>query len=602
MRLLSGFLLFAVVTSAPVLPAQEVASPPLRLSTYMTVDSVLSLAADADACNEAANVLKKLSISTVYMEVYRSGTTATPEQLQTVRDFLRENGFAVAGGIATVPGKGFGVPANAGLQWFNFQAPETQQALEQVMRQSAPLFDTFIVDDFLCSGDISEQSELARGNRDWPEYRRDLMVSVAQDVFLGPAKEANPNITMIIKYPQWYDLFHIFGYDVVREPKMFDGVYVGTETRGATTQRYGYVQPYEGFINYRWLAALSGAKIGGAWFDHGDCADYDFIDQAWQSVAAGAQELVFFHYGDLVQGHPDHQRLREQFPALAKLAVQVRENPVTGPVGYKPPHSDPGDERYIMDDIGMLGISLVPAPEFPEGATDIFLPTQAAADPDIAEKVDVARKSGRHIVMTPGFIAKASGGGEMPVWAGLAGPVTLQPLRAQAVLVNGQAQPVEHGLDLAADLKTDGAKVLLEAVVDGRNVPFLTSYAHGGSTISVINVRTFSQSDFDAVGEVLLAPRQLGLLSLPREWVDAIRAEFQSEPDWHFSAPARVSCQRFGNAGWLVQNYTAAPVKAVLSYTCAPEEDVLSNGVVILSERTVTIDLPPRQRAWVMQR
>ena len=577
----------------------------LRLSVYATAGAVVKMAESQSARDEALVAMSQLGITKIYVEVYRSGRVVRPDQLVIVRDFFRNNGVGVAGGIATVPGEGFGVAANEGLGWFNFQAPETRQGLEQVVRDSAPLFDTFIIDDFLCTGDTSEISNAARSDRTWSQYRRDLMVDVAQNVFIKPAKEVNPGIEMIIKYPQWYDLFHEFGYDVAREPALFDGVWVGTETRGSMTQRYGFVQPYEGFINYRWIAAQSGGKIRGAWFDYGDCGDFDFIDQAWQSVAAGAPELMIFSLGDVIKGHPDHKRLQEDFTALADLARFVRDNPVVGPVGYKPPNSDAGGDLYIMDFIGMLGVSLVPSPEFPADAATIFLATQAAADPDIAQKVEAALEAGRRIVMTAGFLASAPNPEQMAKLAGLKGPVSLQPLKADKVMVltlSGPSVPrpeeVEPALDLAADLQVETASPVLWAVVDGREVPFWTEQNAGDGKVFVLNARTFSREDFAAVNEVLLSPRLLGLLNIPMDWCEVIRAAMTTSVGYLRVSVPRVTCQQLGEAGWLIQNYLNSPVEATMM-SVYPLENALTGEPITKDIRGHQVKLPSRGRLWV---
>ena len=584
----------------PLLDLARQRASDLRLSVYATAGSVANMADSQSARDQALDAMRRLGIIRIYLEVYRSGTVVPPEKLIAVRDFFRGNAIAVAGGIATVPGKEFGVPANEGLGWFNFQAPETRSALEQVVRQSAPLFDTFIIDDFLCTGDTSEISNQARGGRTWSQYRLDLMVQVARDVFLKPAREVNPSIHMIIKFPQWYDLFHVYGYDVAREPEMFDGVRVGAETRGANTQRYGYVQPYEGFINYRWIAAQSAGKIGGAWFDHGDCNEFDFIDQAWQSVAAGAPELIFFHLGDIVKGHPDHARLQQDFTPLADLAAVVRDNPVVGTVAYKPPNSDAGGDLYIMDLIGMLGVSLVPSPVFPTDAAAIFLPTQAAADPEIVQKIHSALSAGRQIIMTPGFIAKSPDPEGIAKLAGLAHPVVLEQIKAETVPVGTEQVPVENGLDLAADLKVSGAEVLREVPVGDHNVPFLTSFAVNGGRVSVLNTRTFSQVDFDAVGEVLLSPRPLGLIHLPREWADYVRTELMRESEWQLRGPTRVTCQQLGHAGWLIQNYNNSAMEATMHFANSPRlQNALTGEPITVEKPGIKINLPARGRLWI---
>jgi hypothetical protein len=172
-----------------------------------------------------------------------------PELIEPSVNFLKENGFKVVGGIATVPGNDFRVKHEGPLGWFNWQNQKTRDDLRKVIEDSAPFFESFIVDDFLCTSDTSLESKAAKGERSWSEYRRELLTDLSRSVFIDPAKEKNPGIKMIIKYPQWYDRFHIFGYDVNTKTELFDGIWVGIESRSKYTQLFGFVQPYEGFVN-----------------------------------------------------------------------------------------------------------------------------------------------------------------------------------------------------------------------------------------------------------------------------------------------------------------------------------------------------------------
>ena len=128
---------------------------------------------------------------------------------------------------------------------------------------------------------------------------------------------------------------------------------------------------------YRWLAGIAGDKIGGAWFDHGDCAEHDFLDQAYTSVLAGASELVFFNFSNVMAGHPDHEKVIAEFDMLAEMAAFVREHPVVGVPAYKPPNSHPEKEPRVFDFVGMMGLPLVPCHEFPDDAQAAFFSIHA---------------------------------------------------------------------------------------------------------------------------------------------------------------------------------------------------------------------------------
>ncbi|MEN8191428.1 MAG: hypothetical protein ABFS12_01345, partial [Bacteroidota bacterium] len=215
----------------------------LQLSIYITAHAVNNLLADEAGMREAISIFQCNGITKAYIEVYRGGLIIEKSLLQKVRDRFLKNGINVVGGIATVPGKDFGVRQEAKLGWFNWQNPKTQNDLKKVVKMAAGVFDEFIVDDFLCTADTSDESKAAKGDKSWSQYRRDLLTELSTEIFIKPAKEVNPNIKMIIKYPQWYDRFHLFGYELAREPQLFDQVWVGTESRGQYTQRYGFVQP-----------------------------------------------------------------------------------------------------------------------------------------------------------------------------------------------------------------------------------------------------------------------------------------------------------------------------------------------------------------------
>ena len=567
----------------------------LRLSVYITAHSVQRHLSTVEGRREALSIMRCNGITKAYIEVYRSGLVIQPEVLKQAIDFFKQNGIDVTGGIATVPGGDFGVRQEAQLGWFNWQNPKTQADLKMVIEQSAPLFDVFIIDDFLCTADTSFESRQAKGDKTWSEYRRDLLVDFSTKLFIEPAKKANPDITMIIKYPQWYDRFHMFGYDPERESKLYDQIWVGTESRGQYTQRYGFVQPYEGFVNYRWLASIAGEKCFGAWFDHGDCDDLDFIEQAYQSVLAGAPELVIFHYDAIVQGHPGHHLLRINFEQLANIAHIIKDNPVQGIVGYKPPNSDAGGDLYIMDFIGMLGVPLVPESHFPAGAHSIFLPTQAASDENIVDKLLPLIERNATVVMTSGFLENAIGGEKLAKISGVEIESLPAPLSTKQI-VDGDSQIIlQHPLDLEAEIKTTNADVLLSANVRSKNVAFLTKSKT--LPVYVLNTHTFSQADFDAVGEVLLCPKPLGLMELPETWANVIRSAFVEKQSFQLKAPTRVTIQPFSDY-YMLHNYNISKVSVVLSIEADELVNVQSGQVLSKNqaEGGFLFEMEPRSR------
>lgn len=588
----------------------------LRFAAYTTSTQVEELARDEAARTRAWNAIQRMGITKVIIEVYRGGHVVSGADLTLVRDWLREKGLDVVGGIATVPGGDFGVRQEGPLDWFNWQNPKTQRDLREVMRSTAGIFDTFIVDDFLCTGDLSEESRSAKGERSWGAYRRALISEMAHSVLVGPAKEVNPSITMIVKYPQWYDRFHLFGYDTETLPRIFDQVWVGTETRGRTTQRFGFVQPYEGFVNYRRLADIAGRKIGGAWFDHGDCGPHDFLDQAYMSVLAGAREIVFFNLGDVIAGHPDHETVVAQFDRLADLAAFIRTHPVTGIPAYMPPNSEPAGDMFLIDYLGMLGIPLVPVHQFPENAPIIFLPAHAAANSQLVARVRRAHDRGARLILTTNLLIASSESRQLSRLAGLDQELRSQPLRAQLMPVappTPQREVTDVTVDLESPLEVEASPGDILCTAEGRRHALLVSGKIPANRIALLNTHTFSQADFDAVGEVLLCPRPLGLLALNGEPLRALRAAFRSEQDVMFDGPSCVTWQPLqdSDAGnCVVQNYSEHAVQVTLTVPLrggqpARFRDVFTGEVVAgrnsaaNTSATLDVTLPARGRVWI---
>jgi hypothetical protein len=119
--------------------------------------------------------------------------------------------------------------------------------------------------------------------------------------------------------------------------------------------------------------------------------------------------------------------------------------------------------------------------------------------------------------------------------------------------------------------------------------------------VAVINTHTFSQADFDAVGEVLLCPRQIGLLELPKSWVNQIRSVFNSEEDRILDAPSRVTFQKLNDGSFVVHNYNQE--KATVEISLPKEtsmEDGFTGQTLEISNNILKLEMQPRSRIWLI--
>jgi len=552
------------------------ASERLRISVYCTAGEVQQILATPDGKERVLRAIKPLAVSRLFLEGRRGDEYVPPEQLRELRDFFAAKGIPCSGGIATVPGATFGVRQTGGLDWLNWESPKTRAGVAEFFSQNAPVFDELIVDDFFCTGDVSPESELARGGRPWGDYRRDLLVSLIEPMIVKPTRAANRRTQLIIKFPQWYDRFHLFGYDPPRMSAQFDQVWVGTEVRDPNTQRWGFVQPTEGYMNFRWLTSVAGKKVRGAWFDHIECSAQNLVDQAYQSMLAGARELTLFHLGDLLTAHPGDALLAQRMPELRELALRVQGKSRRGIPFYKPPGSASDENMYLADYLGMIGLPILPVAQYPKEARVAFLPVQAAADAKLLERMQRHLKRGATLVVTPALL-RALG----PQATGLAsvdvGPTSV-PASAGHVQIAENRVTLDALLEVDASVRSNAAEIRVSASVDGRQVPFLTRNAVGRGHVLVLNVRTFSEQDFGKNGEWLLAPKQLGLSAIPQSLADEIRITLLAPIGVDFQAPAGVELVLIGKAA-CAYSFRAEPVQVQL--------------------RDRTVELPAHRLVWL---
>jgi hypothetical protein len=538
----------AAARDLPTPSNSQSAVSPLRIGVYATAGDVVQHLTQSAPRAQIAQLLDTLQVSRLFLEGRRGDEFVPPDKLAEVRDFFTSRGVECTGGIATVPGGEFGTRQQGALGWLNWESPRTRRDVAGFFTANAPVFTSLIVDDFYCTADDSTESAAARGARSWGEYRRDLLTGLLPELIVTPARAARPDVRLILKFPQWYDRFHLFGYDPARMMSPFDAIWVGTEVRNPLTRRMGFVQPTEGYINFRWLRSIGGEKVVGAWFDHIECSAQNFVDQAFLSVLAGATELTLFHLGDLVDGHPGDAALASRLPELRELSAKVRGHAARGIPFYKPPGSDPGENLYLMDYLAMTGWPILPVAVLPDRASTLFLGAQSASDPAILDPLESALKGGAVVTVTPAFIRAT--GTRAAQLAGLSAAPTGLAGVTREVQRRGRKPSILLGepLDLDCSVIAGRARVVLTAKQNDQALPLLTSRRVGRGHLQVLNVRTFSEQDFRDSGEWLLAPRSLGLSHLPASAADPIRRAALAAIGARFEAPAGVALHLFEGA------------------------------------------------------
>jgi hypothetical protein len=385
----------------------------LAISTLFTAQDVKNHLSTSEGLDNAVKWCKETGITRVFIETFRGGYYADRDVLVRARDRFVKEGFEASGCVTTVNVGKNGVGGWGATACYTNKS--TLAELSKIFEYSASIFDLIMIDDFLFTECGCEDCIAARGEMTWSKFRCDLMVEVSREDILKPAKAVNPKVKIIIKYPLWYDSFHERGYEVIRETKDFDFIWVGTETRDYDYDvRPGGEVQYNAFFIMRWLDGIGGYKTGGGWIDALGTTPKTYLEQARQTVLGNAKEIMLFHYGDLIResnkydekpGTPraNVDALKQEIPALIELAKIVRGKPLVGIHMPKLPNSEPLNEKYIFSFLGMLGLPLVPDYKINNNAGSAIFTVHALKEPGFSARLKTFLDSGKPVLITDGL-------------------------------------------------------------------------------------------------------------------------------------------------------------------------------------------------------
>jgi hypothetical protein len=239
-----------------------------------------------------------------------------------------------------------------------------------------------------------------------------------------------------------YEHFQGSGYDLDQEPKIFDGIYTGTETRDPVTTDQ-HLQPYESYEIIRYFENIKPGGNGGGWVDTFSIRYIDrYAEQLWDTMFAKARQMMLFEWsamsrpirpGDRENWRDlptsfNYSRLLASFntnnpagltePTIARVAGYSLEqvdaflgqlgNPI-GIASYKPYQST--GEDFLHNYLGMIGIPIELYPVFPTNADLVLLTESAGGDPKLAAKIKGQLRAGKSVVITSGLLRALQGKG-----------------------------------------------------------------------------------------------------------------------------------------------------------------------------------------------
>jgi hypothetical protein len=233
----------------------------------------------------------------------------------------------------------------------------------------------------------------------------------ARSLIIEPARSINPNVNLIVKYPNWYEYYQFLGYNLDAESKLFDMIYTGTETRDPEyTQQH--LQQYQSYSIMRYLENVKPGRNGGGWIDPYARRYLDrWGEQIMLTLFAKPREVTLFCYGSLLESIKLQDGSEKLLSTLAPVAGHVFEeadsflDKLGQPYGipsYKPYHSS--GEDFLHNYVGMLGIPIDLVPEFPHDSSTIFLTESAKFDGKIIEKIKSHLIKGKTVIITSGLL------------------------------------------------------------------------------------------------------------------------------------------------------------------------------------------------------
>lgn len=242
---------------ATPLPVPAPVHDQFHVAVYIPVAVVEKMRDPAWLQQSWEQIDSQVKVDKVYIESYRSGVLAGDALLETVKSFFTGHGVEVAGGIAFAAGgdTAGAEPSEAGdgqFVSFSYTNPKARAYVKQISEVTARHFDKIILDDFFFNNTKYDSDIAAKGNLSWSDFRLKLMDEVSRDRVVGPARAVNPKVKVIIKFPNWYEHFQANGYDLEQEPKIFDGIYTGTETRDPVITDQ-HLQQYESYQIIRYF-------------------------------------------------------------------------------------------------------------------------------------------------------------------------------------------------------------------------------------------------------------------------------------------------------------------------------------------------------------
>jgi hypothetical protein len=555
-----------------------------RVAVYVVVGATKRLADPALREREFERVMGQVKFDKVYLEVYRDRQFATDAEIESAKAFFESKGIEVSGGITLAAG---GRGGQFGT--FDYEDPADRAECQHAVELAAKHFNLVILDDFFFYTSKSDADIAAKGTRSWTQYRLDKMRDVAANLVLKPARTVNPNIKMIIKYPNWYEHFQGLGYDLEKESQLFDYIYTGTETRDPIVTDQ-LLQQYESYEIYRYFSNIRpGGDNRGGWVDTFSTLYTDrYAEELWDTMFAKAPEITLFSWAAMADPKAIAPGARDAWknkptsfnwdqmvksyrksgkddpgPGWASVAGNALESVdktiglLGKPIGipsYKPYQSS--GEDFLQNYLGNIGLPIEMTPNFPAGADIMLLTESAKFDPDIVAKIKAQLVAGKSVVITSGLLRALQGKGieDIVEWSDTGRVAGIHDFINGYGAGNGNSLN-DPGHETPAILfpeihfYTNDSWPIIRGVASAKGFPIMLMNRYSNGIIYLLTV-----------------PENIGdLYNFPQALTSQIKRYLQRDFPVRIEAPPQVALFAYDNNSFVVESYLPAETKVTVS-------------------------------------
>ena len=493
----------------------------------------------------------------------------------------------------------FAIPIVITRQFVSFVYTKAadREYVKHVAEFTAKHFDEIILDDFFFANTKAPSDIAAKGNQSWTDFRLKTMNEVSRTLVVDPARAVNPNVKIIIKFPNWYEHFQGNGYDLEGETRIFDAIYAGTETRDPVNTDQN-LQQYEGYNIVRYFENIAPGHMGGGWVDVYDIRYVDrYSEQLWLTVFAKAREMTLFNYLSLLEEpSPDNRpwqnsatnvnwtkvaergKGKATYAGLAGDALdQVKPfiDKLGKPMGiasYRPPHAT--GEDFLHNFFGMIGIPIELYPTFPINSDVVLLTESAKADPTVIASIKAKLESGGTVILTTGLFHALEGKGIEDIielrTTGMQEPITRFLGAYGAGAGNDLGSAAKPILFPQIRFLTNDAWPVIRGIADNNAFPIMLMDQYGKGKLFVLTI----PDNFTDLYEI------------PEPALNAIRNYILSDFPVRIDAPAKVSLFAYDNGSFIVESFRDEPVTVTIWLPKGSSLANLQTGAAIAQSST----------------